>query len=341
MDNITHGLVGATLSKVGLDRTTPLATATLVLAANAPDIDVLAYLRGPYYALAFRRGITHGVPALLFLPFVVTAAILTWDRWVRRRRRPDAPPVRAGPTLGLAALGVATHPVLDWMNTYGMRWWMPFDTSWTYGDALFIIDPWLWLVLGVACALPLMRSGRERAGPVRVRGRRVPTALALLALVYILGMVGANRWASREVWEVAGQNGGPTVESVMVAPHAANPFSGDVVVTTADGYRRGSYRWMDASRARVETSITTPFLDAGEGVSPAVARAVEDAAWGTPEASNYRVWSRLPFVRVEIEGGGYRVRIGDARYEGRGSGSLTGPRILLDRNLEVVEVRPP
>ena len=332
MDNITHSLVGATLSKVGLDRTTPLATATLVLAANAPDIDVLSYLRGPYYALAFRRGITHGVPALLVLPFVVAAAILTWDRWVRRRRHPEAPPARAGPTLGLAALGVATHPVLDWMNTYGMRWWMPFDASWSYGDALFIIDPWLWLMLGGACALSLTGRGR---------GRRAAAALALLALGYVLGMVGADRLASREVWEVASRSGGPTVESVMVSPHPADPSSADVVVTTTQGYRRGSYRWLDAPRARVETSITTPFLDVDEGVSPAVARSVVEAAWGTPEAARYRVWSRLPFVRVEMEGDGYRVRIGDARYADVGSGSLAGLRILLNRDLEVVEVGPP
>ena len=34
------------------------------------------------------------------------------------------------------------------MNTYGMRWQLPFADRWTYGDALFIIDPWIWLALG-------------------------------------------------------------------------------------------------------------------------------------------------------------------------------------------------
>ena len=58
MDNLTHSLVGAALSRAGLDRRTPLATATLVVAANAPDIDVLSFVRGPYFALSFRRGIT-------------------------------------------------------------------------------------------------------------------------------------------------------------------------------------------------------------------------------------------------------------------------------------------
>ena len=82
--------MGAALSKTGLDRRTPLATATLVIAANAPDVDVLGYARGEYFALAFRRGITHGVPAQVVLPFMVAGAVLAWDRWVRRRRDPEA-----------------------------------------------------------------------------------------------------------------------------------------------------------------------------------------------------------------------------------------------------------
>jgi inner membrane protein len=131
LDNLTHGLVGAAISKAGGERITPLATATLVIAANAPDIDVLSYFGGEYFALSFRRGITHGWPAMIVLPFLVTGAMLAWDRHVRRRRHPEAPPARPGALLGLAGLGVATHPALDWMNTYGMRWGLPFDPSWT------------------------------------------------------------------------------------------------------------------------------------------------------------------------------------------------------------------
>ena len=110
-----------TLARAGLDGTTPLATATLVVAANAPEVDVLAYTQGEWFALAFRRGITHGVPAMAVLPFAVAGAMAAWDRLVRRRRRPDAPPARFPALLLLSFVGVLTHPTLDWMNTYGMR----------------------------------------------------------------------------------------------------------------------------------------------------------------------------------------------------------------------------
>lgn len=161
MDNLTHSLAGAALGAAGLRRLTPLATPTLVVAANAPDIDAFVYaVRDPYYALAFRRGITHGPLAMALLPFVVAGGILAWDRWVRRRRDPAAEPARAWPIIFLALIGGLTHPALDWMNTYGIRLLAPFSMEWFYGDALFIIDPWLWLALGAAVFLGLAPRGR-------------------------------------------------------------------------------------------------------------------------------------------------------------------------------------
>lgn len=160
MDPVTHTMTGAALGRGGLDRWSPLATPTLVLAANAPDVDVAVYAVGPYAALALRRGLTHGLPAMVLLPLAVTGAVLAWDVLVRRRRRPSAEPARAGPLLLLSAVGLLTHPVLDWMNTYGLRWLVPFSDAWTYGDALFIVDPWIWLALGAPLHRATPRSAR-------------------------------------------------------------------------------------------------------------------------------------------------------------------------------------
>src|SRR5215216_2877037 len=146
MDNLTHTLVGAALAESGLRRRSALGAATLLVGANFPDIDVVAVPLGR--GLELRRGWTHGVLALVLLPVVLTALVLAWDRLVRRRRAPGAPragegdaaSVRPGQLLLLAAVSIATHPLLDWMNTYGVRWLMPFDGRWFYGDALFIVD---------------------------------------------------------------------------------------------------------------------------------------------------------------------------------------------------------
>ena len=89
MDNLCHTLVGAALAEAGLGKKTALGSATLMIAANLPDIDVLAIPLG--HSLGFRRGITHGVPALIVLPFVLTAVMIGWQRW----RKPDAVPPSA------------------------------------------------------------------------------------------------------------------------------------------------------------------------------------------------------------------------------------------------------
>jgi inner membrane protein len=39
-----------------------------------------------------------------------------------------------------------------------MRWLMPLDGTWFYGDVLFILDPWIWLVLGGAAFLATSRG---------------------------------------------------------------------------------------------------------------------------------------------------------------------------------------
>ena len=183
MDNLTHSLVGAAIGKAGAERATPLATATLVVAANIPDIDILGFVGGEYYSLAFRRGITHGWPALLVLPFFVTGLMMAWDRWMRRRRDPDAIPADPKWLLALSAVGAVTHPALDWLNIYGMRWHLPFDGTWTYGDSLFIIDPWIWLLLGGSVFL------------ASAPGRRGMVGWAVLGvLTTLLMLVGVGGW---------------------------------------------------------------------------------------------------------------------------------------------------
>lgn len=368
LDNLTHGLVGAAISKAGAERTTPLATATLVIAANAPDIDVLSYIGGEYFALAHRRGITHGWPALIILPFLVAGGVLAWDHWVRRRRRPEAPPVRPLPLLVLSAIGVATHPLLDWMNTYGMRWGLPFDPRWTYGDALFIIDPWIWLFLGgsiflasrpgrkgriawvmaaVATSLPVLLVPLPPAVRVlwvggiaavlalrwymRERGPYPYPAIAgLIAItLYIGAMVGSDRRARVEVAEAA-QAAGLAVHSLMVAPLPANPFSGEVELLTDAGYVPGDFHWRRSPRVRLLPDEVVPLLQTPPGMEAALARLIMDRAREHQDVTRYLTWSRFPLVRIAEEGEGWRVTFSDARYDsGVGGGTLGGLSVTV------------
>jgi inner membrane protein len=365
MDPIAHTFTGAALAAAGLRRATPLATAALLIGANAPDIDGLSYFAGGFEAMAFRRGWTHGVLALALWPFALTGLLLMWDRWSRRRRHLDAAPARAGPLLALSALAVITHPTLDWVNNYGLRWLMPFDGRWFYGDALFVIDPWVWLglggllflghsngprslaawaafwllasaaVIGNAALVPLPARmlwigglvtlaalrwtgpGGAMRGAALERAARI--ALGAFA-IYVGAAVAASAAARSQVRTTLETEGIARIETIMVAPAAANPFGGDVVVATADEYYVGRWRW-----------FARPRLTLDEHALPRPRGALYEAAARTEDARRFLTWARFPVIDTGADADGpLVVRFSDVRY--RAAGRLTGPTVRLARD---------
>ncbi|HYO13318.1 MAG TPA: metal-dependent hydrolase [Thermoanaerobaculia bacterium] len=305
MDNLCHSLVGAALSEAGLKKRTALATATLVIGANLPDVDVLAYAWGPETALGFRRGWTHGVLALAFWPFVLTGIMLAWDRLVRLRRRPGAEPASPGELLILSVISILTHPFLDWLNTYGMRWLMPFRDVWYYGDTLFIIDVWIWLALGIGWLWS------------RLRRTERPARVALAAVcVYIL-LMGGSQLAARQTARESLADAGANPERLMAGPLPVTPFRRQIVAETGDVLHRGTVDWL-RQPAFVPGSPAVIPENAGH---PAIA-----AAAATPQGAIFLHWARFPFFLVEERPERWIVRMTDARYTinpGTGFGALT------------------
>jgi inner membrane protein len=162
VDNLTHSLVGLTAAKAGLGRVSPYATFVCVGAANLPDIDIVALAGGPAFYLQHHRGITHSIVGTLALavafPLLFHAAERVWSRARGQDSR-----ARLKGLLVCSLLLSASHPLLDWTNSYGVRPFLPWDGRWIYGDLLFVIDPWVWLVLGGACFL-LEKTRRGLAG---------------------------------------------------------------------------------------------------------------------------------------------------------------------------------
>jgi inner membrane protein len=379
MDPVTHTLFGASAAAAGLRRRSALATATLVIGANLPDLDVLVIPFG--HNLELRRGWTHGVLAMAVLPVLLWAGMLGWHRW-RRGRGPagGAAELQPGALLAIACLAVWSHPVLDLLNTYGVRLLMPFSDRWFYGDALFIVDPWVWLALGGAlflaharstagllgwsalaallsllvlgtdrvplaarvlwvgwlAALAAVRLARRGAVPARPLSPPRPLAAerllqgALVATgVYVFGMIAADALARRTVAREALALGIQDVQGVMVAPAPANPFAGTAVIETPDAYYRGRFGWFAAPRLALTAE---PIL---RGADPDVVA----AASATRAAAGFLTWARFPFFVVRERKQGYRVRIGDARYEDEAAaGSLRGLVVDLDGQLRPVGV---
>ncbi len=313
MDPITHTMAGAVLARAGLDRrgALPLAATTLVLAANAPDIDILAMFLGSYAGLAFRRGWTHGPIALLVLPLALTGLLLAWDRWVRRRgeRATTHIPLDARGTLLIAFVGVLSHPALDWLNTYGIRALMPFSEQWFYGDAVFIVDPWLWLLLAGA-----LIPWRRTRGRVRIFGAT--------AAAYILAMIALDR-AAESATRLAAERGGMTgIVEVMYQPALARPHKGSVIVATSDAYTLGGFDWTAPAENRV--TFRAGPIRRGDWTASEVRAGMTD-----PRARDFLVWSRFPFVRIERAAGATEVFFGDARFVDVPAGSLQGVRVAV------------
>ncbi|MCR4340037.1 MAG: metal-dependent hydrolase [Gemmatimonadaceae bacterium] len=315
MDPVTHTLTGAVLARAGLDRrgTLPLAATTLILAANAPDIDIFAMFLGSYAGLAFRRGWTHGPVALLLLPLALTGLMLAWDRWVRRRgeRGAERAPMDAGATLLIAFIGVLSHPALDWLNTYGIRLLLPFSGKWFYGDAVFIIDPWLWLLLAAA-----LIPWRRTRGRVRIFGAA--------AAAYVAAMIGASTAAESMTRRAAESAGITGIAEVMYQPAPAQPHEGSVIVASRDAYTLGGFDWIAPARNRVTFRRDT--IPRGDWTTSEVREAMTD-----PRVRDFLVWSRFPFVHVERASDGTAVFFGDARFVDVPAGSLQGVRVVLRR----------
>jgi inner membrane protein len=293
MDNVCHTLVGAAFGEGGLKRRSRFAQATLMIAANLPDLDVLVFATD-VPSVAFRRGWTHGTIAQVLLPILLTTAIYAVDRV--RPARAGARPICVRSVLLLSYLGVLSHVALDWLNSYGIRLLMPFDQDWFYGDTLFIVDPWLWLALGGGIWL------------ARRRGRPQPARQALVVVsIYIGAMcMGAHmaRGIVADAWRAAH---GSEPRSLMVGPVPFTPFRRDVIVDAGDEYVTGSFTWLP-SQVTFDTMVT-PKNDRG----PRVRQARE-----TPNVRGFLVWSRFPFWILEPSTEGAHVTVGDMRFRGRG-----------------------
>ncbi len=198
MDNLTHSLVGLAAAKAGLEKLSPRATTLCILAANAPDADIVTLIFGRWTFLHHHRGITHSIVGAFALAVTLPLIFYFADLLIARARK-RAPNIRLPGLLLASFIATATHPLLDWTNNYGVRFLLPWNPRWFYGDFVFIVDPFLWIVLGGAAFL--LTSKTRKHVIVWIVIALVPSYLVLVA------PTGPTRLASetllRLLWIVA------------------------------------------------------------------------------------------------------------------------------------------
>jgi inner membrane protein len=312
-----------------------LATATLVLAAEAPDLDVLNDLGGRLYGFEHHRGFTHtfaGVPLVAAL--IVFVLWLYW-RWRGHRRiKPWQPPPRWGLLFAFGCLGAASHILLDFTNNYGVRPFEPFSYRWYSWDIVFIVEPLLWVILIGGLVLPsLVRLITEEVRSNRVE-MPVGRAGAILALILEICLWGFRDFQHRRA--VAAMDAltyeGQSPMRVSAFPYYMNPFRWYGVVETPALY---------------QTMIVTtrnPEVDP-DGRAVIYHKPEETAATLAAKRSQlgriYLDWAQYPLAEAEqlsAPDAGYLVRFYDLRFmypEFRKRRTLAG-WVQLDPSLNIV-----
>jgi inner membrane protein len=283
------------------------------MGANAPDIDVF-FGWVPWEPLATHRGITHSLIAGLWVMPILTAGVL-WllDRWQMRRGVTFASglEMRFGWLLALAFIGCLTHPLLDWQTAYAVQLFSPFDLRWYHNDALFIIDVWMILALGVGIWLS---RRRERSG---ASNWSMPARAAVAGVLAYICLNGAIGLLARET--VGHESSGPSPKTIVASPPPALFWKRDVVWREERFYRNGQF---DPLRSIAQLNdVSHPVVDGMD--DPRVMRAARD-----PAARKFLAWSIMPVATVTETTCGTMVRFGDARYRGL-SGSTLSQTVFL------------
>lgn len=336
MEPVTHFLTGACLGRAGFNRKTALATATLTLAAEAPDIDVLGGLRDPVFGFAHHRGFTH---SLLGLVLVAAAVVgLMYVIWLLRGRKTNDPklPPRWGLLFLYSYLAGLTHILLDFTNNYGVRPFWPFSEKWYSWDIVFIVEPLLLLFLTLGLVLPSLFSliNEEIGARRREPQGRLAAILALVGVVAVWGVRDYEHRRAVNALEARLYEGADPIRA-SAYPSWINPFRWYGVVETENFF--------------ATTSVDSSVPDVAPDGRLAIRYKPEEtpvtlAAKNSYLGRVYLDWAQYPIAETQPSQSpseGYVVQLFDLRYA---NPTIAGRRPLaaaveLDSKLNVVEER--
>lgn len=223
------------MSRAGLNRTTGLATLTLTLAAESPDIDIVAYFRGSVTGFAHHRGFTHTLIGMPVMAGATVALVYGIYRLMKSRGRAPAQAPKWKLLFLYSMLAVLVHIFQDFTNNYGVRPFSPFYPKWYSSDLVFIVDPLMLIALLCGLFLPglinlVTEEMGEKKPQFRGRGGAITALICLSVLIFV-------RWiehgrAVDALTSVTYRNEDPL--RVSAYPNPLNLFSWNGVVETRD-----------------------------------------------------------------------------------------------------------
>ena len=304
MDNVTHSLTGLALARAGLNRVSPGAVLMLILSANAPDSDIVALIGGQLRYFEAHRGYTH---SLLALPFAAAACVLISSLVLRTK----LPWWRA---FGLCCIGVASHLLLDWTNSYGTRLLLPFSSRWFHLDLNGLYDAWILAALVFAAVWPwFSRLVSREIGEAPAAGR----GTAIAALMFFLSFdITRALLHSKAVEELQARlyDDAPALQTAAL-PGSFNPLRWHGVAETARSYLSLDLR----IGAPLDLDTAEVFYKPATTQELATVKATEPFRYFSYFA-RFPVWSEQPAALAM--GLGRRFDLTDLRFGTPGAGSF-------------------
>ncbi len=317
MDNVTHSLIGVIIAEAALQAPAVQARVTAVkglktaiyltsiIGSNLPDSDlIMRFFRADaaFSYLLDHRGWTHtliGLPALACLGLALSAVIARVRGWTSQDRYG---------LFGLGLLALLFHVIADSWNEYGVHPFAPFSNRWFYGDFIFILEPWLWVIalphlltrkrlvkgLGIAgyFLLLILMIRTEVVPPFLIVGffsisalfgwvfLRVPTEkrwlLSVFGMVLVLGVFHSSSFLARGKVERAFASQRPSEEILQLAtsPMPINPLCWRFVSASWDQEskeylaRSGAVSLLPERFTPTQCAEGTAPRGLGEGVAP-------------------------------------------------------------------------
>jgi inner membrane protein len=236
---------------------------------------------------------------------------------------------------------------------------MPFDGRWFYGDAVFIIDPWLWLLLGGAALLMYSQSrpARVRWGVlfalasvlIFANTALVPMPSVALWVAGVAALVAA-RWRLRAAAPVVLERAAQA--ALVLAAVYITALVAASAAARSDVRAAAAARGIEAEEISFAPAPANPFrgdvvvmtrdhyytgrfawlemprlvLDEERVTRPD--GPVFEAAARERDVRHYLMWTRFPAIEVEpAPDGGSIVRFFDMRY--RAMDRIPGPTVRL------------
>lgn len=362
MDPVTHFLTGACIARTGFNRRSAYATLTMVLAAEAPDLDTLWAIRGPIASFTHHRGWTHTLIGIPLDAAAILGAVWLWHRWKSRAQIPAQPSLHAAsgdtpPEQGqphrlpplpprwrhlylFAIIALLSHLLLDWTNNYGLRPFFPFNPRWYAGSFVFIVEPVMLLLLAIGLLAPVLFGliNSEIASTSSIRNAPRGRGWASFALIGVLALWSVRGYERLHAEDLAraADYGNAEVQRATVSPYPVNPFRWHGVVETPNFFQISTID----SLANIVTTSQQDDLFYKPAETPATL-----AAKRSPLGHAYLDWSSFPLVTqnsLPTSDGLTVVTFRDLRFlydtigmHGRTEPALTGQAFVNDNDLVV------